>query len=225
MQSKPANYSVIYHNDKQDLWNAPDGAYKTLIEFYKEQLHKHDIKLIHLSTEGHDGWGDVNIHYPGNPEEVMWNRENFFVKFLKEDAEDEYYWFGEPDVIIDKLPLPTDCDLCVLARPDDGVKINPTFRLAKKSALPYFEELVENYNMDKKKWHGDSDAHAYIGNKLESMRKFSIGKHEYNGMKIELREHDKYLHQQKSEFLRHFKFTNKKSLLEMIERQNEDRRA
>lgn len=224
MQLKPANYSVIYHNDKQDLWNAPDGAYKTIIEFYKEQLHKHDIKLIHLSTEGHDGWGDVNIHYPGNPEEVMWNRENFFVKFLKEDAEDEYYWFGEPDVIINKLPDSTDCDIALLKR-NDKISINPSFRLAKKTALPYFEELIENYNLDKKTWHGDSDAHAYMGAKLGAQGKLNVGKVEYNGMRIEFREHNDYMHQQSGKYLRHFKFTNKKSLLEMIERQNEDRRA
>lgn len=221
---KPCNYSVIYHGDGQSLWNAEEGLYRKIIEHYRKQLHKHEIELIHLSPDGHEGWGDINIHYPGDIKEPMWNREVFFNRFLEEDAKDgEYYWFGEPDVLIKEMFPPTDCDVALLIRPHDLVRICPAFRLAKKTALPYFKAIKDNFLMTKKAWHGDSDAHAAIGKQIENAGKLQIHKTNWLGISMEFREYRDYVHPGK--YLRHFKYKNKEALLDLIESENENRNA
>ena len=94
--------AVIYHANTKALWDQPPDLYETIFKWHKAHLNKRGVELIHLTTEGHEGWGDINYHFHGNPEEPMYNREVFFTRFLRDYADNGIYWFTEPDVFIVK---------------------------------------------------------------------------------------------------------------------------
>lgn len=195
--------------------------YETIIKWFRDQLHKHDIELIHLTTEEHPGWGDTNYHFQGDPAEPMYNREVFFTRFLKDYAKNGWYWFCEPDFRIKQMfPMPRDgVDLLMLHRPNDFIKISPCFRLARRTAVPFFEEVLSLYNLDKKDWHGDSDAFISISEKIPNL---GLGVYRRNGVTIEFRNCDEYLHQTQGKWISHYKSYNKKDLYDEI---NESRNA
>lgn len=194
--------AVIYHAEAKALWEVPQNLYKTLFENFRRQCHKHKIEVIHLSTEGHEGWGDVNIHYAGDPLEIVYNREVFFTKFL-EEAEDDTYWFAEPDQQILKMFPALETDLAVTLRPGDGVAITPSFRLAKKTALPFFKEVLSYFD-GRKDWHGDSGAFAKM---YKAMGEPGFGIKKYKDMTIDLRRYEDYI--AGGRYIHHYKFKNK----------------
>jgi len=177
--------AVIYHADSPKLVNKiPAGMYKKLTLDLKKNLNQFGIPLIHLTLNGFEGWGDENFFFNGDPENIILNREKTFVEFLKNAQQEEHYWFIEPDTRLMNIFPDLDCDLALLYR-NDPIHISPAWRLAKKTALPFFEEILECFNYDYKDWHGDSWAFCTV---WEKMNKPGIDKLHYNGMDIELRD-------------------------------------
>lgn len=208
---------VIYHADASKVKKFEPDTYKNLTVGFRENLENFGLELIHLTAKGHEGWGNTNYFYDVDPEQINYSREICFVDFIKNTAkDDEVYWFTEPDHrLIDLFP-PLDCDLALLYRHEDYCPVPPSWRLAKKSAAPLFEEIFEVYNRNITAdynpivWGGDSDAMRALWNRMGQP---SFGKTLYKGLEIDFRNYKQYSNT-KSKYTRQFKAGNKKIILD-----------
>lgn len=191
----PPMKAVLYHADARFGLRHGEGIYKDLVEGLKQSLHTFGVPLIHVTLKGHEGWGDENVFYEvDDPGEVIYNREKCLLEFLKNDAEENVtYWFCEPDFRMLKEFPPLTTDLCMLYR-NDPVAITPAWRLAKKSALPFWEEAFTYFNTDMKEWHGDSRCWVKMWEQLGSpkLEAKETKQFTYNGMTVELRPYGHY---------------------------------
>lgn len=202
--------AVIYHADCSLSAQWPPNTYKKLFADFKKNLNDFDIPVIHLTTTGHEGWGDENYYYDLDPENIVYNRESTFVDFLR-TANDDVYWFTEPDTRLNQLFPPLTTDLAILLRGGD-LPISPWWRLAKKSALPFFERALEFFDLEKKQWHGDSVAFKRLWDDMNCRADF--GQTHYLGLAIELREYALYS-KPSSPYSRQWKSKKKLQLLDM----------
>jgi hypothetical protein len=202
--------AVIYHADGPIAKNFPPDTYCKLFEGFKKNAAEFGLDTIHLTLEGHPGWGDENYYFPNlDPADIVYNREIAWLEFLKQSDPNETYWLTEPDARINELWPPLDCDLALLIRGGDPVRITPSWRIARKSSVKFFEDIVEYFDNDNKTWHGDSTAFVRIWN---AMGQPDIGRVNYNGINIDLRNYKEYS-MTKSKFSRQFKADNKLKLL------------
>lgn len=179
--------AVIYHTDAKIAGKFPKGTYKNITLGLKDNLRSFDIPLVHITLNGYEGWGDENYFFDGDPEDVVYNREKFFLEFLK-NCEDEVYWFTEPDSRLHSALPPLTTDLALLRR-NDSVAISPWWRLAKKTAVPFFEELIEHFDLENKGWNGDSTAYTKM---WEIMGKPNWGVCQWQDVSIDLRDYRLY---------------------------------
>ena len=211
--------AVIYHatTNFRDLFpksgSLPDDLYEQLFKGVKRALHRFKIPLIHLSVEGHPGWGDENYFYKGTSDHIVYNRELFFAQFLREQKRDNVFWLTEPDHrIVRRFPeLAEDIDLCLLRR-DDEVAITPCWKLAGSTAAPFFEEACTYFNDSKgKQWHGDSFAYIKLWENMgrPGLKDSPVS---YKGMRIELRPYSDYS-EKDSIYVQHWKSHTKSKLL------------
>lgn len=179
--------AVIYHADGPIAKKFPPDTYRNLFEGFKKNAAEFGLTTVHLTLEGHPGWGDENHFYPGDPADIVYNREVCFIEFLK-SAPNDVYWFTEPDSRIAEMWPPLVGDLAMLRR-QDAVAINPAWRLARPSALPIFEMALDRFDTNQKSWHGDSIAFRQL---WLDFGQPDIGSFEHNGVKIELRDYNDY---------------------------------
>jgi len=165
----PSMKAVLYHADAHFGLRHGKGIYKHLVEELKKNLHSFGVSLIHVTVTGHEGWGDENYFYDvDNVQEVIYNREKCLLEFMRRDAiDDQVYWFCEPDFRMLKEFPPLTTDLCMLYR-QDPMAMTPAWRLAKKTALPFFEEAFRHFDLENKEWHGDSPAWTEMWKQLGS---------------------------------------------------------
>ena len=195
--------AVIYHANAKPRFKQPEDFWEVIVKGYKANVNSFGIPLVHLTIDGHPGWGDENYSYPGDVEDVVWNREVCFTQFLK-DAPEDVYWFGEPDSELLK-PFPELAgDLAIVYR-GSYPRICPAWRLAKKSALPFFELILEEFDENQKRFHGDSVAFDAAYDKLSDL-----------GVKIELRQYNKYIKKGIGMFVKHHLSFHKLELYERI---------
>jgi len=199
--------AVIWHSEGPKLWDAPVGLYKTLFQGFMETAHAFGIEVIHLTTPGHDIWGDEGRLFDLNPQDVTLNREIAFTSFLGEEP-DDIYWFTEPDCRI-KQPLMLNTDLCLLYREGDKVPITPSFRLATKAALPVFEQVLNNMEGQAKDWHGDSAAWNILHRQMKEPK---LGVINYQGVSVEFRPYKDY-NSPSGKYVTHHKFVSKMQLV------------
>lgn len=161
--------AVYYHADSHFAWGgSPEkGAYKRLAMRFLAQCHKYGMQVVHLTCDGHEGWGDENHSYQLDPKNVVANREEAFCSFL-EKAPHDWYWFAEPDFLqYEAMPEPKGCDAVFLYRGNDDVPMNPGWRQATPKALPLFHRLREAMREDHRKdWHGDSAAFTKVWHEM-----------------------------------------------------------
>lgn len=200
--------AVIYHADGQIAAQYPKDTYKNICLGLKENLNSFGIPLVHLTITGHEGWGDENYFYQGDPNEVIYNREKFFLNFLK-NCDDDTYWFTEPDCRLNSLLPPLETDLALLRR-KDAVPISPWWRLAKKTSIPFFEELITHFDLNQKDWHGDSVAFTKMWEILGSP---GWGVCSWNNISIDLRDYRLYTGRQQP-YSRQWKGLKKLELVE-----------
>ena len=204
--------AVIYHADASRAKKHSHLPYKELIAGMKENLNSYGIELIHLTLEGFPGYGDTNFFYTGIPDEVIYNREVCFTEFLKNHAEDhEQYWFTEADVRL-RNPFP------LLAEGVDAAFITalsekrflPTWRLARKSAAPIFEEALAGFG-SLKQWDGDTEAwgKVYLAVGSPDVNQQIV----YNNMCFETRPY-KHYNMGKSYYTAHYKSKHKQFILD-----------
>lgn len=202
---------VIYHADGCVAEKFRPGMYKDLTRILKKNVNEFDLDLIHLTTTGHEGWGDENHFFDLDPNQVNYNREICYVEFLKNLAdENEIYWFTEPDWRINEIFPPLENDIDFLLR-NDQAPLHPGWRLAKKSALPIFEETLRCYDVSgtQKTWGGDSTG---LRNLYEKMNQ-PIQTINFLGCSVGFREYKKY-GMRKSKFTQQFKSNHKEEILE-----------
>ena len=201
--------AVIYHADGPIAATYPAGTYKRLFEILKQNLKKFNIPLIHITLVGHEGWGDENYFYDRDPSHIVYNREELFLDFLK-NTDDNVYWFIEPDHKLNNIFPPLETDLSLLLR-QDSIPITPSWRLAKKSAIPFFEEVFSYYDTSNRSWNSDSGAYIKMWEKIGSPE--SAGIISYNNMSIELRPYKQYS-MRKSGYSQQFKGHHKFEIIE-----------
>lgn len=199
---------VIYHADATLAKEFAKDTYKNLITGLKANVNQYGFPLVHLTIKGFEGLGDENYYYDGNPEEIVFNREKFFIEYLK-TAEDNVYWFTEPDSRIANLFPPLTTDLSLLIR-GNNKPITAAWRLARKSALPFFEEVFSYYDNTMKDWDGDTVGFIKIWQEMGSPKQEGIFK--YKDISIELRNYKHYC-MQKGYYTQQFKGHNKSTLL------------
>lgn len=199
--------AVIYHAEAPKLWDAPEGLYKRLFKGFKDSAKRFGIETIHLTLKGMDGWGDENVFFDGlDPVNVVYNREFCFHKFMQA-APDDVYLFTEPDArIVAEIPS-LKADIALLFRSPEGPHFTPSWRMARKSALPIFEETLANMAGQRMDWHGDSNAFAKLYEGMGSPQKFGITI-DYKGLKVELRDYYDYT-MKHSRIMTHHKFKSK----------------
>jgi hypothetical protein len=205
--------AVIYHADAHRARKWSHFSYEGLIKGMKENLNSYGIELIHLTLDGFPGYGDTNFFYPDlNPEEIIYNREVCFTKFLKHHAEDnEQYWFTEADVRLrNPFPLLKEGVDAAFVVAFTEQRFLPTWRLAKKSATPIFEEALSKFT-GLKKWDGDSEAWAEVY--IAVGRPGDNQQISYNNMRFETRQYKPY-NMTKSHYTAHYKAKHKQFILD-----------
>lgn len=210
--------AVIYHADARIAKQYDENIYTKLISGLHRNLNSFNVPLIHLTLEGFPGLGDENYFYQGDPENITYNREKFFLNFLKE-SNNELLYLTEPDSrIVNMFPsMDESADLSLLFRHDD-VHIPPAWRLAKKTAVPFFEELLSIFKSKGKSWwEGDSSSFTEMWKRIGEPQ--GEGIYKYNGMTIELRPYKLYC-MRKSWLVQQFKGHHKN---ELIEREQNER--
>lgn len=185
--------AVVYHADADFAWGGSVGdIYKEIFPHFVKACNSFGLEVIHLTVDGHGGWGDSNYFYDLDPKNVVFNREEVFTDFLANKAEDgEQYLFTEPDTRIIK-PIPSlASDLALLYRAD-GVQITPAWKLATTKALPMFELFRDEMrNQERKDWHGDSVAYTNVWQKMGEPK---TGKRfNYLGVDVEMRDYRSYI--------------------------------
>lgn len=183
--------AVVYHADARfESGSKVKDEYQRLFAGFVPMCHSFGMKVVHLTTKDHPGWGDENHHYDLNPKNIVFNREEVFTDFL-ENAPDDVYWFAEPDFRINKMWPVLKADCAVLIR-GDSVPMTPAWRLATPKALPFFRELRDEMRkQDRKSWHGDSVAFTNVW-----VRMGRPGKHRlfgFNNVWIETRDYLDYI--------------------------------
>jgi hypothetical protein len=132
--------AVVYHADASIAKQFSKNTYKLLFQGLKRNLNSFNIPLVHLTIREFPGWGNENYFFKGDPEDVICNREKFFIEFLKNTNNNETFWFTEPDSRIVSLFPELITDIALLYRNREP-HITPAWRLSKKSGLPFFEEV------------------------------------------------------------------------------------
>lgn len=201
---------VIYHADSPDRveFKNRSNVYKKITEIFKDNVNSFDLPLIHLTTTGYEGWGDENYFYDLNPVEINYNRELCFIDFLKNSAEDnEVYWFTEPDWRLESMMPPLETDVDFLLR-DDIIPLHPGWRLARKSALPIFEEILNCFYLPQKIWGGDSAGMATFYEKMGRPTNLTT----YKDCNVGFRPY-KHYGTRKSKFSQQFKADHKEELI------------
>jgi hypothetical protein len=208
--------AVVYHADAKFAWGDPVGnLYARLFERFRKQCNDYGMELIHLTIEGHPGWGDRTLHFDGlDAKNVVLNREECFSGFL-ERAEDDVYWFAEPDFEILQMWPALTADCALLYRDGDSVAMNPAWRMATPKALPLFLKLRDTLRAVEVRpgvghdWHGDSEAFTRVWKDMGKPTKEA----EYLGVKIEFRPYSNYV-KGEPKFTRNYFGKKKLQLLE-----------
>lgn len=190
--------AVVYHADAHYADGKPVGdTYKRLFKGFNENCHKFGLQTVHVTLEGHEGWGDENFYVSGlDPQNVMLNREICFHAFL-EQAPHDVYWFTETDYRIFRTWEPLKADCALLLRPDDDVKINPAWRMATPKALPIFKAMRDNTQSVKLRpgvgwdWHCDSEGFRKLWEQMGSPT--TLEPLEFLGCKVEFRRFSEYI--------------------------------
>lgn len=199
---------VIYHTDASIAKTYQENIYQKLILGLKNNVNSFGFPLIHLTIKGFSGLGDENYFFNGDPEEIVYNREKFFIEFLK-NADNDVYWFTEPDSRIANLFPPLQTDLALLIRNSEK-PITPAWRLARRTAISIFEEALEYYDKSKKNWNGDTVGWIKLWRNMGEPK--SEGNFNYKDISIELRRYKNYC-MQKSFYTKQFKASNKNTLI------------
>lgn len=208
---------VIYHADAWKTKKFEPDTYKNLTAGFKKNLESFGLELIHLTANGHKGWGHTNYFYDVDPEQINYSREICFVDFIKNTAEEnEIYWFTEPDHRLIELFPPLEGDLALLYRHEDFCPVPPSWRLARKSATPIFEEIFEVYNRtvtadyNPLVWGGDSDAMKSLWTRMGQPM---FGPMTYKNLSVEFRNYKEYSNT-KSKYTKQYKAGNKTIILD-----------
>lgn len=209
--------AVVYHANASIANQYPNNAYELLFKDFVMNAHAFGMDVVHITTQDHAAWGDECFRIDADPEHVVYNREVGFIEFLEQADPDEIYWFTEPDSRIYRNWPALEGDLCVLRR-GDPVAINPSWRMARVTALPWFKEVLDLFDLNRKSWHGDSVAFAEMWKK---MGRPNVGRLVYQGLNIELRAFKQYC-QPHSKFTRQFQHNNKFQLLDQIQQRHKE---
>lgn len=202
--------AVVYHADASIAKKFPKDTYKNLLIGLRKNCNKFNIPLIHITIKGFEGYGDENIFVDADPENITQNREKFFIELLKSAKDDEIFYFTEPDSRINKEFPPLTTDAAFLFRVGEHT-ITPAWRLAKKSALPIFEEAYSYYTESVNDWGRDTAAWKQLCDNIKNPK---LGIVQYKGLEIELRRYKDYCFRRRTGFVSQFKSNNKRDLIE-----------
>lgn len=147
--------------------NCSTSDYDVMWPVMQRSVERHGYELIHL-TDLHDKPRCTNtIRYDLDSRLVMFSREIAWLRFLESIDDNEQLVLVEPDAYLLRPipPLADGKDVMFLHRPHKNIPCG--FRLARKSAAPFYRAVVETYAKESdsnKTFHGDVGVHhALLG--------------------------------------------------------------
>lgn len=141
--------------------NCSTSDYDKMWPVMQASVERQGYQLIHLTTWNDPARCEKVFRVDADPATVMFSREVAWLEFLYSLEDDEEAVLVEPDAyLLRPIPqLAIGADMMLLRR----YKTLPCgFRLAKKSAIPFYEAVVREYDkMDRehKTFHGDAQTH------------------------------------------------------------------
>lgn len=137
------------------------SEYDQIWPVMQRSVEAQGYELVHLTTRDAEAKCAKVFRYDGDPNLVMWTRELAWLEFLRSVPDDEQVVMVEPDcMLLRQVPrLHNNADLMLLRRYKGTVPAG--FRLARKSAIPFYEAVVAEYSTypeEHKKFHGDAGA-------------------------------------------------------------------
>jgi hypothetical protein len=181
--------AVVYHADWiHGTGNRTHDLYPRLFERFRAHIKPFGMRLVHLTLEGFPGWGDENHYFQGSPENIVLNREECFCQYLAE--QNEVCWFTEVDCTVNRMWPVLKEDCAMLYRTLDTSPMNMAWRLAKRTALPFFEELRDAVRLEPDKWSGDNEAFRKVWYRMGCPK---VGTVDYKGVRIEMRDYTDYV--------------------------------
>lgn len=209
---------VFYHADAHHPCSYKPSIYYQMVARLIESANQFGYGVIHLTDEKNAAMTVPCLRYPVQAREVMLSRERAFYWFLEKSCDDsQQYMLVEPDSIFVKAvpPLPEGKDFMLLRRPGDNYP--PGVRLCRRSALPFYQEVLHYYEQhvspSRRDWHGDVDAmHMALGNWPE---KDAVNPPtSWRGLGIDVREYRDYVssRQHKGSVMLHWKGASKQAL-------------
>lgn len=137
--------------------NCTIADYDAIWPVMQKSVEAQGYELIHLTSLNEPARCKNVMRVDVDPATVMWSREHAWVAFLKTLEDDEQGVLVEPDCILLKPipPLRKDADALLLSHRHN---IPPGFRLAKRTSLPFYEAVIEEYAklpLESRVMHGD----------------------------------------------------------------------
>jgi hypothetical protein len=137
-------------------------TYAKIWPIMHESVRKLGHKLVHITDEDTPCWGDEVFRVPGlNAKHTMWSRDVAWLSYINSLDKNEQACMIEPDTVMvrDVPPIQEGFDMVLLRRPESVIP--GWFKLAKKSASRFYQQVVENYERLPVEWrsfHGDIKA-------------------------------------------------------------------
>lgn len=141
------------------------AEYDEIWPVMQASVERQGYELIHLTGREDKARCKTVLRYDIDPAVVMYSREVAWAGFLETLEDGEQAVLVEPDAYLLRPipPLRDDKDMLLLRRP--GKSLPSGFRLAKRSALPFYREVVRVYSGMSdglKKLHGDVAAQQQV---------------------------------------------------------------
>jgi hypothetical protein len=155
-------YTIFWVPNEGVHPHATQETYDRIWPIMHRSVRKLGHKLIHITDEKTPSLGDEVYRVPGlNPKHTMKARDEAWLNFLLSLDADEQACMIEPDTLMlrDVPPISDGYDMVLLRRFESCVP--GWFKLAKRSAAPFYQQVVDNYaNVPQDLWGFHGDIHA-----------------------------------------------------------------
>lgn len=184
-------YTIFWVPNEGVHPHATQETYDRIWPIMHNSVRKLGHKLIHITDEKTPSLGDEVYRVPGlNPKHTMKSRDEAWLNFLLSLDADEQACMIEPDTLMlrDVPPISDGYDMVLLRR--SKACVPGWFKLAKRSAAPFYQQVVANYQtVPEKLWglHGDTDALRMACGMSANETAYTIPAH-LHGVAIEVRD-------------------------------------
>lgn len=195
--------------------------YRKLWPIMHESVARLGHRLTHITDLQTECWGDDVFRIDLDPSTTIYSRDIAWLAFLQSMPDGEQACMIEPDTYMlrEVPPIGDRHDLVVLRRPIS--RVPGWFRLATNRAVPFYREVVRQYDrMDEsmRVFHGDILAiHRTLG--IADDAKADVFPSMVHGCRIEVRDWVLYgFRKTRGQYFLQFKGTSKEQMLALAGR-------